>query len=241
MLAEVAAEGAVVSAGQTVARLRDHLLRASLAIAEREAANEVEVRFARKASELAQLKYIRGIEANKSAAGAVSELELRELRLSAEKALLQIEQAEHQHQIARLRRDEAREILGTCQIESPLDAAVVEVFKKPGEVVREGEPILRLGSGGRVRAEGHVSIAEAARLRRGLAVEAVLDDEEATQRLAPPARLPGRLMLVDLKVEPVSRKVRVWAEIENARGLLRDGMMVSLNIPPRETERAGQQ
>jgi len=235
ILDEVAEEGTLADAGSIVARMRDHLLRATLAIAEREAANEVEIRFARKASDLAQLKYLRGLDANKSVAGTVSELELRELRLNAEKALLQIEQAEHQLQVARLRRDEARELLGTCQIESPLQAVVVEVLKRPGEVVREGEPIVRLASSGRMRAEGYVSMAQAALLRRGLPVEV----QAAGEGALPQQPVTGQLMLVDLKIEPVSGKVRVGAVLDNSRGLLRDGMLVNLIIRPRETELAG--
>ena len=108
ILDEVVAEGGTVRQGESVARIRDHLIRAACAIAEAEAENDVEVRFARKAVDLAQLKYVRSMEANKAIPGTVSELELGELRLGAEKALLQLEQAEHQFAIAGLKRDEIR-------------------------------------------------------------------------------------------------------------------------------------
>jgi multidrug efflux pump subunit AcrA (membrane-fusion protein) len=231
----VAAEGEAVRAGVVVARLRDNLLRVARDIAEREAANDVEVRFSRKASELAQVKYIRAVDANKSSSGTVSELELRELRLAAEKSLLQIEQAEHQFLIAGLRRDDAEEMLTMSQIAAPFDGVVLDVYKQPGEVVREGELILRLASGARVRVEGFVSVEEAARLRRGMPVRVSLDSDDSS-RSPLEESLSGRLTLVDIKVEPVSRKVRVWAEVANESGLLRDGLTAKLIIALRSPE-----
>jgi membrane fusion protein, multidrug efflux system len=236
ILEMVVAEGEPISRGDVVARLHDELPHIGHAIAEREATNDIEVRFARKASELAQVKYIRAVDANKNVPGTVSELELRELRLAAEKSLLQIEQAQHQFLIAGLRRDEAAETLNTCRIAAPFDGIVLDVFKRPGEVVREGEVVLRLASGSHVRVEGFVTLQEAARLRRGMPVRVFL----AADRSARPATtepLPGRLALVDIKVEPVSRKVRIWADVDNSGGLLRDGLSAGMQIVPETTER----
>jgi RND family efflux transporter MFP subunit len=235
----VAGEGEVVRAGAPVAKLRDQLLRVAQKIAEREAANDVEIRFARKASELAQVKYVRAVDANKSSSGTVSELELRELRLAAEKSLLQIEQAEHQFLIAGLRREEAEETLRMSQIAAPFDGVVLDVYKHPGEVVREGELILRMASGTKVRVEGFVSLEDAARLRRGMNVLVRIDDQGASAAEPASATTPGRLVFVDIKVEPVSRKVRVSAEVANPEGLLRDGLSATLVILLRSTEISG--
>ncbi len=227
----IVAEGDDVRAGEVVVRLRDGLLRAGHAIVEREASNDVEVRFARKASELAQLKYVRSQEANRSVPGTVSELELRELRLAAEKSLLQLEQAEHHFLIAGLKRDEGRQLLETCLIEAPFDAVVLDVLKRPGEVVREGDPILRIAATGRMRVEGFLPVEQAARVRRGMAVEVWLDGAGSDG-----APFTGRLAFVDLKVEPVSQKVRVWAEVANRGDLLRDGQVATLTIRPRDRD-----
>jgi multidrug efflux pump subunit AcrA (membrane-fusion protein) len=223
------AEGETVKAGAVAARLRDKLQRVSHAIAQREASNDIDVRFARKASELAQAKFLRAVDANKSAAGTVSELELRELRLAAEKSLLQIEQAEHQFLISGLKRDEAEENVNLFQVVAPFDGTVLEVYKRPGEVVREGEQIVRLASAARVHVEGFVTVEQAARIRRGFAVQARLQSDDASDALSNDS-YPGRLVLVDIKVEPLSRKVRVLAEVANPDGLLRDGLTASLTI-----------
>lgn len=230
-----AAEGETVKAGTVVVRLRDRLQQVGQAIARREASNDIDVRFARKASELAQAKFLRSVEANKSAAGTVSELELRELRLAAEKSLLQIEQAEHQFVTAGLKRDEAEENVNLFQVAAPFDGMVLDVYKHPGEVVREGEQILRLASAARVRVEGYVSVEQAVRIRRGMAVEARLQADEASETAVSTAAYAGRLTFVDMKVEPVSRKVRVLAEVANPDALLRDGLTATLTILTKTT------
>ncbi|MCY2966031.1 MAG: HlyD family efflux transporter periplasmic adaptor subunit [Planctomycetota bacterium] len=230
----VAAEGEHVRPKQVVAKLRDELLRAGLAITERQATNDIEVRFARKASELAQLKYSRAAEAARSVAGTVSELELKELRLSAEKSLLQVEQTEQQFLVAGLRRDESAELVNTCRVIAPFEAEVLEVFKKPGEVVREGEPILRLAFGSRMKVEGYLPLAQAARVKRGALVHVRLTGEDGAD--VSNEVFAGRLMAIDMKVEPVSRKVKVWAELPNDNGLLRDGLTGTMSISLRETD-----
>ena len=236
ILDSLAREGSVVGAGRVVAQIRDQTLRASLAMAEREATNNIEVRFAGAASELAQLKYIRAVEANRSAPGTVSELDLRELRLGAEKSLLQLEQAEHQFAIAGLKRDEIRVLLETYRVEAPFDAFVIEVFKQPGEVVRAGEPILTLVNTGRVRVEGFVAVEDLGFVRPGQPVE-VVAHAAGVDSQSEVITFPGRLTFVDVKVEPVSGKVRVWAEVLNHGNLLRDGLTATMVISPESSSR----
>ncbi|MBS0262896.1 MAG: efflux RND transporter periplasmic adaptor subunit [Planctomycetes bacterium] len=223
-------EGDTVKAGTVVARLRDRLQQVTRTIAQREATNDIEIRFAAKASELAQAKYMRAMDANKSAAGTVSELELRELRLAAEKSLLQIEQAEHQHKIAGLKRDEAEETVSLYQVVAPFDGTVLEVYRHPGEVVREGEQILRLASVTRVRIEGYVPVDQAARLSRGQRVQARLQADDTSETTLSQVAYAGRLTFVDIKVEPVSRRVKIVAEVANPDAQLRDGLTASLSV-----------
>ena len=229
ILENLAAEGRYVAGGSTVAQLRDQSVRASLAMAEREATNDIDVRFAGKASEHAQLKYIRAVEANRAAAGTVPELDLRELRLGAEKSLLQLEQAEHQFAIAGLKRDEIRILLETYRVAAPFDAFVSEVFRKPGEVVRAGEPILTLVNTARARVEGFIALEDVERVWPGQPVEVMADSGPGSRS---ELTFPGRLAFVDVKVEPVSGKVRVWAEVLNRDNRLRDGLTATILIYP---------
>jgi macrolide-specific efflux system membrane fusion protein len=231
ILAEVAPAGAYVASGSVVAQLRDSVARAGLAIAEKEAANDIEVRFARKAAELAQLKYERTLQANRVLDGTVTELELRELRLDAEKSLLQLEQAEHQFAIASLRQAEQAEVLRTLQIVAPFDAFVRNVHRQPGEVVREGEVIVEIVNTDRVRVEGYLNPADLPYVAPGRLVSVRVTGDG----VPPDARnrsFAGRVAFVDVKIEPVSQKVRVSAEVLNPDRLLRDGMTAAMTINP---------
>ncbi len=58
--------------------------------------SDVEVRYAKKAAELADLEYQKAIEANRRLNGTVPQLEVNRLRLQAEMAHLQIEQAQRE-------------------------------------------------------------------------------------------------------------------------------------------------
>ncbi len=152
---------------------------------------------------------------------------------------MQIEQAEHHFLIARLKRDEAEENVNLFQVVAPFDGTVLDVYKHQGEVVREGEQIARLASTSRVRVEGYVAVAEAARIRRGHAVQARLQFDEKSDDLSQET-YAGRIVFVDIKVEPVSRKVKILAEVANPDGQLRDGLEATLTVTttnPVETSR----
>jgi multidrug efflux pump subunit AcrA (membrane-fusion protein) len=229
ILAEIVAPGARLAAGADVGRLRDSLLKASLAIAEREAANDIEVRFALKAAELAQLKHERALLANQQVVGTVSELELKELRLAADRAVLQHEQAEHRLAVARLRLDEMRASCESLHFVAPFAAHVVAVYKQPGEVVQQGELVAELVNTENIRVEGAVDFSDlpyvAPQAKVHLKVEAPASLGLAEQVFT------GTITFVDVKVEPVSQTVRIAAEIDNSSGLLREGLKGVLYIP----------
>ncbi len=229
VLDQVASEGQLVKKGEMVAHTRDHLLKAALAVATKQSLNDVEVRYARKASELAQVEYERDLQANSIVRGTVSDLSLRAHRLAAEKALLQLEQAQTSMEIEKLKRNETLELLQTHQVQSPMEAVVRTVFKKRGESVAEGEPILELVNTSRVKVEGYVHIKNLDSVQVGSPVEVQLDVPELD---LPGERLtfPGRVVFVDVKVEPVTHQVKVWAEVSNPQAVLKDGLTARMTI-----------
>jgi multidrug efflux pump subunit AcrA (membrane-fusion protein) len=230
ILAEVVPCGARVAAGGDVARLRDTLLKAGLAIAEREAANDIEVRFAQKAAELAVLKHERALAANQQIVGTVSELELKELRLAADRAVLQHEQAEHRLALARLRLEEMRASCASLHIVSPFAAQVRAVYKQPGEVVQLGELVAEVVNSDRIRVEGNIHLSDlpfvAPQVKIHLRVEAPATSPELAEQV-----FTGAITFVDVKVEPVSQTVQVAAEVDNSSGLLREGLKGVMFIP----------
>ena len=232
----VAAEGQHVRKGEMLAHTRDDLVKATLAVATRQAKNDVEIRYAKKAGELAQVEYERDLQANSIVPGTVSDLTLRAHRLAAEKALLQFEQAETSLEIEKLKRNETVELLQMHTVLAPMDGQVRTVFKKEGESIAEGEPILELVNPNRVKVEGYVHLKDLQSVRVGSLVQVQLDIPDAD---LPSERLtfPGRIASVDVKVEPVTLRVKVWAEVKNQNGVLKDGLTARMAIDRNQVDR----
>gem|GEM_PF-6476738 len=222
-------EGDKVEPGTIVARLRDQVIRAQLAIADKQLENDVDMRFARKAAELANLEFSKSVKVNEGTSGTISEIELRRLRLASEKALLQLEQAQWQLELTRLQREETAAIHAAYTVTAPWSGVVMKVNKRRGEAVREGDAIVEIADLSRLRAEGYVALSEALQLQPGQNVRwqwsiPGLSDEEAPRVYA------GQLTFIEPKVDPVTQKVRVWAEILNVDARLKDGMQGVLFI-----------
>ena len=52
------------------------------------------------------------------------------------------------------------------------------------------------------------------------------DDDPDVNRM----RFAGQVTLIDTKIEPVTQSVRVWAEVNNRDGFLKDGMIATMLI-----------
>jgi macrolide-specific efflux system membrane fusion protein len=224
-------EGDLVSAKQQVAGLMDEIARAQYAGAEKEASNDVEIRYAQKATELAQVEHQKAVDTNLRLPGTVPDIEVRRFLLAAERGLLQIEQAEHKHVVDGLKRDESREMLKTYRVETPFDGVVTKVFKQKGEAVREGDPVLEIVSTNRVKVEGYVHIKDIWNVKQGAYVKVQLDVPEADLEVEKMS-FEGRIVFVDVKVNPVTYEARVWAEVINNDNVLRDGLQAKMTIYP---------
>jgi hypothetical protein len=47
---------------------------------------------------------------------------------------------------------------------------------------------------------------------------------------------PGRIAFVDVKVEPVTHCVKVWAEVHNPNGVLKDGLTARMVIDRQQVD-----
>jgi RND family efflux transporter MFP subunit len=239
-LAEVAVgEGQVVESGQLLAASEDdeaHIAASKaereLAIARAKAENDVAVRFARKAHEVAAAEFRRANESVERFHKSVSQTELDQLRLTAEKALLEIEQAEHEQAVARLvvlqketELEAARLKLSRHRLLAPFAGMVVQIKKHRGEWLNPGDTVLRLVRLDRLRVEAFVPAREfAADLQgRRVVVRVDLKDQVAAQ-------FDGRVVFVSPEVNPVNGQVRLWAEVENQSLALRPGQPATLEI-----------
>ncbi|HID21198.1 MAG TPA: HlyD family efflux transporter periplasmic adaptor subunit, partial [Planctomycetaceae bacterium] len=181
------------------------------------------------AAKVAEVHFLRAVEANQQVPGAVPDLEVRQLKLEYDKAMLSIELANHDFAVAGLEAKRAEAQLKMYRIEAPFDGIVTQIYKRKGEAVRQGDPILELANTDRVRVEGRVSINDVWRVKPGMAVQVRLDIPDVD---LPEEKqvFPGRVVFVDVAVQPVTREVRVWAEVENHDNILKDGLTAVMTI-----------
>jgi RND family efflux transporter MFP subunit len=233
-------EGDAVEAKQQVVLIADDVARANLAVAEKKASNDVDVRFSQKARDVADVEYQKNVEANDKAAAkskgegkqtvvAVPQLEIDKLKLAAQKAELSIEQAENELALNKLTAEQARAELATYSVIAPFDGVVTRVYKHPGEAVRQGDPILELVNVDRVRIEGRVALSDVRAIKLKHKVRVKLNDPEFDLP-EESEEFEGRVTFVDVTVDPVTRETRVWAEVDNRDNILRAGLMAEMVI-----------
>ncbi len=220
-------EGDEVAEDDCIVRLEDEVARTTLAIAEKEAANETDIRYSEKASEVARLEYDQAIKVNESVKGSLTVIELRRRKLEMERSVLQIEQAEYKQAVATLKRDEANALLKAFHVSAPFSGTVNKVLKHKGEAVRAGEPVLELVSTRRVRVEGFLDVADRRCVRSGM--EVIVEPEGPGQN-GENVKLKGKITFVDTLAQAVTRQVRVWADVENPDEVLLPGLTATIHI-----------
>lgn len=234
-------EGDEVEENDVIIQLMDEVPAAALETATAEAANDIEVRFQRKSGEFAQAELQVAENANRLSKTTYPEIEIKKLKLASERGSLAIEQAAHQFNVNRLKAKEAAAALETYRVRAPFSGVVTHIHKAKGDTVREGDPVLQLANTTRVRVEGYASIADAARLKRGMKVrvQQEIDDEgSAVEDTA----FDGEVIFVDVQVEKVNQKQRVIAFVNNPKGGLLAGRQARMtfleNSVPRATTNA---
>lgn len=232
-------EGETVKQGAVLAQIDDQVARmAEVAaklkydVAHEKATNDVQVRFARKAAEVAVAELERSTGSVARFAKSVSDSQLDVERLNVEKTKLEAEQADHNQQIAALEMKTAQNELDAAkvqrsrrQIVAPFDGTIVQVFVRLGEWVEPGQKALRIVNTKTLKAEGFLPSAAADAKLLGAPVRLTLTDAGDNA-----ATCAGRIAFVSPEVDPITGQVRVWAEIENASGKLRPGQNVRMVI-----------
>jgi multidrug efflux pump subunit AcrA (membrane-fusion protein) len=229
-------EGERVKKGQLLAtidsrqaELAEATAKIELALAQAEAENDVAVRFAEKAHQVAESELARSRESIARFARSVSQSQIDVETLTVDKLVLEIEQARHDRAIKALGAKAKEMELRAAQLErlrrqvlAPIDATVVEVRHSVGEWIEPGVVLVRLVSTDRVKVEGFITADEATTIGQG--------DPAAVVRSKSESPLNGRVVFVSPEIDPINKQVRVWAEIENPNGLLRPGESVVLQI-----------
>ncbi len=236
----VVAEGEFVERGQLLAAMDDRQAKLAVARAEFElsqaeakARNDISIRYADKALEVAKAELKRSSESIEQFPKSISQSQLDVERLTIEKLTLEREQAEHELELERYgvqlkqaELDAARLLLAQHQLTAPFDGTVVLVRGRVGEWVEVGDRVLRLVAVNRLRAEGFLPAdqADSALVGKAVSFSAGSGDQEQ--------QTTGIVRFVSPEMEPVSGQVRVWAEISNEANALRPGQQGTLVIEP---------
>jgi macrolide-specific efflux system membrane fusion protein len=224
--------GLLAQIDDQVARMAEQAAQFKYDVAHEKATNDVQIRFARKAAEVAEAEFQRSTESIARFAKSVSQSQLDVDRLNAEKTRLEAEQADHNQQIAVLEMKTQQNELDAAkvqrirrQIVAPFDGTIVQVFVRLGEWVEPGQKALRIVNIDRLKAEGFLRASEADAKLLGAPVRLTLDlaGDEA-------AAFDGKVSFVSPEVDPITGQVRVWAEIDNRAGRLRPGQPVRMVI-----------
>jgi len=231
-------EGQIVEEGQVLASLDAReaqlaLAKANLqaAQAESKAKNLVRIQYAEKALEVARAELRRSNESIEKFPKSISQSQIDVERLTIEKLELELQQAEHELALARFDLDLARNEIAAAelrlsqhQLRAPFKGKVVLVRGRVGEWVEIGAPVLRLVATDRLRAEGFLAAESATADMVGKPVRFLVG--AGTN----PKQVTGVLRFISPEMDPVTRQVRVWAELPEAGGVLRSGQQGSLEI-----------
>jgi multidrug efflux pump subunit AcrA (membrane-fusion protein) len=239
LVAVQAREGQIVEQGDPLARILDTEVRLAAARAEMEvevarknAENDVNIRFAKKSAEVAKAELRRSLDSIAQYPKSISDTEMDRLRLIVERAVLEVEQAERDFEIAKLTRQIKENELQFAQqkverrkIVAPLSGVVVQVNRRRGEWVKPGDTVLRILRIDRLRAEGFLKVRDISDDLEGCPVTLAVDLPGR-----PGAEFPGKVVFVSPEIDPVNAQIRVWAEMENRGLLLRPGMRAKMTI-----------
>ncbi len=238
-----AKEGLQVKAGGLLGRIDDSepTMQKRIKMKEHEtsqeqATNDVNVRYAKAATDVAKATYEKAEEANDRTKGAVTKAELRKLELEFIKAKLQIEQAQHEQKVAQLTSDgKAAEVdnadlaIRRRQLVSPIDGIVVKVYHHLGEWVAPGDPVVHIVRVDRLRIEGFLNSSDYS--PKELDAKAVTVEVELARGRK--ETFPGKVVFVSPLVE-AGGEYRVLADVvnrqEDGQWLLRPGMSTTMTI-----------
>jgi RND family efflux transporter MFP subunit len=232
-------EGQAVEAGTLLARLDDTdavlaLNKAKLEreIAMKQAEDDVKLRFAKKSLDVATAEEQRAIESAEKFRKSVSQTELDELRLTKQKAALEVEAAAEDQEILRLTAKLKENAVETAtnnvahrRIVAPLGGVVVEIKRQRGEWLQPGDVVVRVLRLDRLRAEAFINAHEIGGDLVGRPVTLTVDLPGAAR-----SQFHGKIVFVNPESNPVNGQSRVWAEIENPQQILRPGLSGSMTI-----------
>lgn len=217
-----------VEKGAPVVHLKDEIAAAHYDYARTRASSDINVRYSEELLKNAKEEYDTALRLQGER--AITEQLFRQRRVEYERGRLSLEQSQFDFRLAALEADRTKAELEAYHVDAPFAGHIRQVMKVTGESVRDGEPILELVNTDRVHVEGYGNLEDLWNLQPGALVEVWLDAPELERFGLTKERFRGTLIHVDTLVQPVTGKVRVVAEVQNRRNILRDGLRANLQI-----------
>jgi len=243
-------EGDSVTKDQVLARIDDSdallkrkELNLQLAVAEKEASNDINVRAAEASAEVAGAELKESIAVNSESPGAVPPTKIRREELTFRRAELQIDVAKLELDVAKLnvdvkstQLDNVDLTIDRLKVKAPLNAEVERKLKDVGEFVQIGDPIVQLVRMDKLRIEGFVQLKQfLPQLISGqpVTIEYSLIDPTDADNPEKSFTFTGNVSFVSNKVQ-AGGEYKIWAEVTNQRykgqWVLRPGVAVDMSI-----------
>lgn len=248
-------EGDIVDLGDLLATIdqREAEARRKQAMHDRDAAkekatNDVNKKFAEASERVALYEYKVSEAANKKHRGTISLVEMTKFWFQHERAIYQIDQAEHEMVVSKIealaaeaRLHEAELVLERRQIVAPISGVVVELYHKDGDWVEPGEPVLHLVFLERLRVKGTVDAKQYSPSE--LDNKPVSVDVELSRGRK--ETFEGKIVFVDPQIDQRGH-FNVWAEVSNrvegGHWVLQPGRegSMTINLGPGSDNEVGQ-
>lgn len=236
----VASEGETAASGAVIAQLdnRQAVLDVSKAKLESaqaaaRAANQTKLLYAEKSLEVARAELRRSEESIAQFAKSISQSQLDVERLTVEKLELEKKQARHELELEQFSEQLKEQELAAARlrleqhlVRAPFAGTIALIRGRVGEWIEVGESVARLVDIDTLRAEGFLDAGQATDdlLHKRVLFHA---DVEAGS-----IEVEGVLQFVSPEMDPVTKQVRIWAQIQNPNQVLRSGQQGTLEIFP---------
>jgi len=207
-----------------------------LRMAQQVAEDDIDIRYAKKTFEQAASELRRSVAVNNGLPGTISERELELLQLAVERSELEIERAEKEHHLSKMKWEQHQVAVRMAELElaehtflAPIGGMVVRVSKRPGEWIEPGDSLVKIVRIDRVRAEGFLPAEQAKLTLMGCPAEVAVEVSKSST-----IRLQGKITFVSPEVNPVSGMVRIWSEFDCGDSPLRPGLRGTVQIQNRD-------
>lgn len=222
--------GERVEKGQPLVHLRDEIAKANLALAEEQAADDTDVKLGEVLKNATLDEFVRYEALHKQKAATTKDM--TRIKMEKERGSLTYDSAIVKQRIHKLEAELAAATLKSFHVNAPFAGTVTRMLKNPGEAVTDGEPVLELVNTDRVHIEGYARVEDVWKLQRGTPVTVQLDSPALENSGVKLPACEGKIVLVDVVVQPVTQTVRIVAEVTNQENSLRDGLKARMSIDP---------